>query len=47
MMREGMKGKDFSGIIQAHPTLPEALKEAVLDMDGMAIHLPKPLRPKA
>jgi dihydrolipoamide dehydrogenase len=47
MMRKGMKGKDFSGIIQAHPTLPEALKEGVLDMDGMAIHLPKPLRPKA
>jgi dihydrolipoamide dehydrogenase len=47
MMREGMKGKDFSRVIQAHPTLSEALKEAVLDMDGMAIHLPKPLRPKA
>ena len=44
MMRGGMKGKDFSKVIQAHPTLPEALKEAVLDMDGIAIHLPKPLR---
>jgi dihydrolipoamide dehydrogenase len=44
MMREGMKGKDFSRVIQAHPTLPEALKEAVLDMNGIAIHLPKPLR---
>ena len=47
MMREGMKGKDFSKVIQAHPTLPEALKEAVLDMDGMAIHLPRPLRDAA
>ena len=47
MMREGMKGKDFSRVIQAHPTLPEALKEAVLDMDGMAIHLPRPLRDAA
>ena len=44
MMREGMKGKDFSKVIQAHPTFSEALKEAVLDMEGMAIHLPKPLR---
>jgi dihydrolipoamide dehydrogenase len=47
MMREGMRAKDFSHFIQAHPTLPEALKEAALDIDGMAIHLPKPLRQKA
>jgi dihydrolipoamide dehydrogenase len=39
--------KEFEQIIQAHPTIPEALKEACLDVDGLAIHLPKPLRPKA
>jgi dihydrolipoamide dehydrogenase len=47
LMRQGMASKDFSRIIQAHPTSAEALKEAFLDADGMAIHLPKPLRQKA
>ncbi len=46
IISQGYKGKDFSRIIQAHPTLPEALKEAVLDVDGLAIHLPRPLRPQ-
>lgn len=44
LIRQGIKSKDFSRFIQAHPTSPEALKEAFLDVDGMAIHLPKPLR---
>ena len=35
--------KDFCRFVQAHPTLPEAMKEAVLDVDGVAIHLPRPL----
>jgi hypothetical protein len=43
-MRQGVKSKEFSRFIQAHPTSPEALKEAFLDADGMAIHLPRPLR---
>jgi hypothetical protein len=43
-MREGLKAGEFSRLIQAHPTLSEALKEAFLDVDGMAIHLPRPLR---
>ena len=41
----GCKLKEFARFIQAHPTLPEALKEACLDVEGLAIHLPKPLRP--
>jgi dihydrolipoamide dehydrogenase len=41
----GGKLKEFTRFIQAHPTIPEALKEACLDVDGLAIHLPKPLRP--
>jgi dihydrolipoamide dehydrogenase len=45
LMSQGVILKEFSGIIQAHPTSSEALKEAFLDADGMAIHLPKPLRP--
>ena len=44
LMRQGVKSREFSRFIQAHPTSPEALKEAFLDVDGMAIHLPKPLR---
>ncbi|MGB9628453.1 MAG: dihydrolipoyl dehydrogenase, partial [Thermodesulfobacteriota bacterium] len=40
----GRRLKEFTQIFQAHPTLPEAFKEACLDVDGLAIHLPKPLR---
>ncbi|MEW6376740.1 MAG: dihydrolipoyl dehydrogenase [Thermodesulfobacteriota bacterium] len=46
MMSQGSKIKDFFRLVQAHPTLPEALKEAILDVDGLALHLPKPLRTK-
>ena len=38
------KAREFSRLIQVHPTLTEALKEAVLDLHGTAIHLPRPLR---
>ncbi|MBM4277306.1 MAG: dihydrolipoyl dehydrogenase [Deltaproteobacteria bacterium] len=41
----GAKLNEFARLIQAHPTIPEGLKEACLDADGLAIHLPKPLRP--
>ncbi len=44
LMEQNVKAKEFSKLIQAHPTTPEALKEAFLDVDGLAIHLPKPLR---
>jgi len=44
LMRQGVKVTEFSRFIQAHPTVPEALKEAFLDVDGIAIHLPRPLR---
>jgi dihydrolipoamide dehydrogenase len=44
LMREDVTLKEFSRVIQAHPTSSEALKEAFLDVDAMAIHLPKPLR---
>jgi dihydrolipoamide dehydrogenase len=47
LMRQGVTLKEFSRIVQPHPTSSEALKEAFLDADGMAIHLPKPLRQKA
>ncbi|MGQ9646124.1 MAG: dihydrolipoyl dehydrogenase [Thermodesulfobacteriota bacterium] len=47
LMQQGVTSKEFSKWIQAHPTSAEALKEAFLDADGAAIHLPKPLRAKA
>lgn len=40
----GSKLQEFTRLIQAHPTIPEALKEACLDADGLAIHLPRPFR---
>jgi len=44
LMKQDVKAGEFSKIIQAHPTIPEALKEAFLDTEEMAIHLQKPLR---
>jgi dihydrolipoamide dehydrogenase len=44
LMRQNVKAREFSRFFQAHPTTPEALKEAFLDADGIAIHLPRPLR---
>ncbi len=46
LMEQNVKAREFPRIIQAHPTAPEALKEAFLDVEGLAIHLLKPLRPK-
>jgi dihydrolipoamide dehydrogenase len=46
LMEQGVKAKNFSRIIQAHPTTPEALREAVLDANRLALHLPKPLLSK-
>ncbi len=42
----GSKLKEVTQFIQAHPTIPEALREACLDVDGQAIHLPRSLRTK-
>jgi len=44
MMEQNVKAREFARFIQAHPTTPEALKEAFLDVDGLAIHLPRPLQ---
>jgi dihydrolipoamide dehydrogenase len=46
LMEQNIKAREFVRILQAHPTTPEALKEAFLDVNGLAIHLPKPLRTK-
>jgi dihydrolipoamide dehydrogenase len=44
LMEQNIKASEFTRIIQPHPTTPEALKEAFLDLDGLSIHLPRPLR---
>ena len=43
LIKQEVKAGEFSKLIQAHPTVSEALKEAFLGADGSAIHLPKPL----
>jgi len=44
LMEQNVKAREFPRLIQAHPTTSEALKEAFLDVEGLAIHLLKPLR---
>ena len=39
LVKEGVKASDFVGTIHAHPTLGEALMEAILDINGQALHL--------
>jgi hypothetical protein len=39
LMAQGVKAKEFQRILQAHPTTPEALKEAFLDAEGSAIRI--------
>jgi dihydrolipoamide dehydrogenase len=46
LIYQDVKGKDFAGCMQAHPTTSETLKEAFLCAYGAAIHAPKPLKPK-
>ncbi len=46
LMEQNVKAREFPRVIQAHPTAPESLKEAFLDVNGLAIHLLKPLRPQ-
>jgi len=39
LVKEGVKAPDFVGTIHAHPTLGEVLMEAILDINGQALHL--------
>jgi dihydrolipoamide dehydrogenase len=41
-MRLGAKASDMAEMIHAHPTLSEAMMEAAEDLQGSAIHLPRP-----
>ena len=44
IMREGVKVRAFGQFMQAHPTATEGLREGFLDVDRLAIHLPRPFR---
>lgn len=44
LVQNRMKVHEVAGIIHPHPTLSEALLEAVLDVKGEAIHLSPPRR---
>jgi dihydrolipoamide dehydrogenase len=39
LVKEEVKASDFVGTIHAHPTLGEAIMEAILDLNGQALHL--------
>ena len=39
LVKEEVKASNFVGTIHAHPTLGEALMEAILDVNGQALHL--------
>lgn len=39
LVKERVKASEFAGTIHAHPTLGEALMEAILDINGQALHL--------
>lgn len=46
IINQKVRVKEFSELLQVHPTFSEALREAVLDTEGQAVHLPRPLRRK-
>jgi len=46
LVNERVKVSDFIGTIHAHPTLGEALMEAILDVNDQAIHLSPPRKRK-
>ena len=43
LIYQDVNGREFAGFMQAHPTTPEALKEAFLGAYGQAIHISRPL----
>jgi dihydrolipoamide dehydrogenase len=35
----GITASELAHVVHAHPTLPEAIAEAALDVDGRAVHV--------
>jgi dihydrolipoyl dehydrogenase len=38
-LNQGLTAAEVAHTVHAHPTLPEAVMEAALDVDGNAIHI--------
>src|SRR5215467_219544 len=43
----GITAAELSHVVHAHPTLPEAVAESALDVDGRAVHVAPRTRPQA
>jgi dihydrolipoamide dehydrogenase len=43
-VHQGLTAAELAHAVHAHPTLPEALAEAALDVTGRAVHIPPPRR---
>jgi dihydrolipoamide dehydrogenase len=39
-LNQGLSAAELAHTVHAHPTLPEALAEAALDVDRRAVHIP-------
>ena len=39
-IHQGLTAAELAHAVHAHPTLPEAMAEAALDVGGLAIHVP-------
>lgn len=46
-VNQGLTAAELAYAVHAHPTLPEALAEAALDVEGQAVHVPPRRRPAA
>jgi dihydrolipoamide dehydrogenase len=44
-LNAGITAAELSHVVHAHPTLPEAIAEAALDVDGRAVHIAPRRRP--
>jgi dihydrolipoamide dehydrogenase len=38
-LSQGLTAAEVAHTVHAHPTLPEAMAEAALDVDGRAVHI--------
>jgi dihydrolipoamide dehydrogenase len=38
-LHQGMTAAELAHVVHAHPTLPEAIAEAAMDVDGRAVHV--------
>jgi dihydrolipoyl dehydrogenase len=38
-LHQGVTAEELTHVVHAHPTLPEALAEAALDVNGRAVHI--------